>query len=275
MTLPGPAELGRRLLGRVPDTIEPMITWDHRSTFRCAIGNDEFVVKADTDATEHENEVSGHRRAAAGGIPVPELIAVAPGALAMRWVPGVALRSDASADAWRAAGEITRRIHDFPPDGRIGGGFMPARDTWTDAVCAEVDEELALCIRDHGLSSSAATRVREAVADAALKNAPLVWCHGDLQPDHLILDSATDRVAAVIDWSDHGTGDGAWDIAVLTLDDDARLGDFLAGYGPAGGLVHLYRAVRLLGEVTWLQGHMPDAVPPVLSQLEAWRPAGE
>ena len=50
-----------------------------------------------------------------------------------------------------------------------------------------------------------------------------------------------------------------------------RLADFVAGYGAPPGLVSLYHAVRLLGEVRWLHAHMPEAVPGVLVQLAGWR----
>jgi aminoglycoside phosphotransferase (APT) family kinase protein len=88
-----------------------------------------------------------------------------------------------------------------------------------------------------------------------------VWCHGDLQPDHVLVDPATDRVTAMIDWADSGAGDFVWDFAVLTLD-GAPLDDLLDGYGATraqraalDALLPLYSVVRLAGEAGWLAEH--------------------
>jgi Phosphotransferase enzyme family len=68
-----------------------------------------------------------------------------------------------------------------------------------------------------------------------------------------------DRVAALIDFGDTALGDPVWDLAVLTLDDPARLGDVLAGYAPEPVLrrrihhmIGPYRLLRCLAEANWL-----------------------
>jgi Ser/Thr protein kinase RdoA (MazF antagonist) len=71
-----------------------------------------------------------------------------------------------------------------------------------------------------------------------------------------------DGIAAVIDFGDACTGDPAWDLAVLTLDDPGRLDDVLTGYAPEprlaqriSALAGPYRLLRRLGEASWLADH--------------------
>jgi aminoglycoside phosphotransferase (APT) family kinase protein len=106
----------------------------------------------------------------------------------------------------------------------------------------------------------------------------LGWCHGDFQTEHVIVDPATDRVSAIIDWADQGSGDIAWDVAVLTIDNDAHLRIFLDGYdaddelrAAIDQLLPLYSVVRLTGEAGWFAEH---GYPPGESLRRAitWRP---
>jgi aminoglycoside phosphotransferase (APT) family kinase protein len=73
---------------------------------------------------------------------------------------------------------------------------------------------------------------------------------------------AGDTIVAVIDFGDACTGDPAWDLAVLTLDDPGRLDDVLTGYAPEPRLARRvstlagpYRLLRRLGEAAWLADH--------------------
>jgi aminoglycoside phosphotransferase (APT) family kinase protein len=88
--------------------------------------------------------------------------------------------------------------------------------------------------------------------------------------------SAGDTIAAVIDFGDACTGDPAWDLAVLTLDDPARLGDVLTGYGPdprlarrISALAGPYRLLRRLGEANWLADHGFSPEPSIAPLREA------
>jgi len=118
--------------------------------------------------------------------------------------------------------------------------------------------------RDVDLPAQQARRIRSAVHTAVplLESPHIVWCHGDLQPDHVLVDPATSRVTAIIDWADHGSGDAGWDLAVLTLDDTSHLDAFFDGYGAnaelrdaVSRLLPLYSVVRLVGEAGWLAEH--------------------
>ena len=260
-----PRELVRRLLGCVPETIEPMVVWDHRATFRVRIGDERFVCKFDSDKDEHRREVVGNQRAAAAGVPVPEIIALEPGAFAMRWVDGVALATSSPECAWRAAGAVVRSIHSIPvTEPEFGGGFVGRAATWTDALLAAVDDTI---------EPAAATCARTAISAAQLDHITGGWCHGDLQPEHIVLDPDTHRIRAVLDWSDQGRGDPAWDVAVLTLDDDRALPAFVRGYGGTvpDDRLGLYRVVRLFSEVRWLAEHgFAPAADAAVARLRAW-----
>jgi hypothetical protein len=73
---------------------------------------------------------------------------------------------------------------------------------------------------------------------------------------------AGEGIAAVIDFGDACTGDPAWDLAILTLDDPGRLDDVLTGYAPEprlarriSALAGPYGLLRRLGEASWLADH--------------------
>jgi len=259
--------LCRDLLGAAPDTVEPLVVWPDRGSYRVEIRDERFVVKTDDDPRTVDNEVSGHRHAAAAGVPVPELIAACGDAFAMRWVDGVTLRSHSTAAAWRDTGAQIRRAHDRGAHGlRFGtgfGGFNPSYADWRSFFEAFADSMLSDCERNIGLSRAKGDRIRSALRAAPGLDTPwIVWCHGDLQPEHVLVDPATDRVAAIIDWADHGAGDFVWDFTVLMLDHAEQLDAVLDGYGATqeqhaalDALLPLYSVVRLIGEAGWFAEH--------------------
>jgi len=136
------------------------------------------------------------------------------------------------------------------------------------------------CERDLDFPAASAARIRDALdAAAPLLDAPhLAWCHGDLQPEHVLVDPATHDVVAIIDWADNGSGDIGWDVSVLTIDHDLHRDAFLDGYGAdrelrtaLDQLLPLYNVVRLVGEAGWFAEH---GYPPGenLRRAIAWRP---
>ena len=262
-----PGTLVLDLLGRAADDVEPLVVWSDRATYRVTLGSERFVVKTDDELETVAREVAGQRRAADAGVRVPEVVAVADDAFAMRWVAGVTLRDHTSPDAWRDTGAQVRIAHDLgggPPFGTGFGGFEPEQPTWRAFFEAFAERMLRDCELDLEFPAAPAGRIRAAVhAAAPLLDAPhLAWCHGDLQPEHVLVDPATSRVAAIIDWADQGSGDVGWDVAVLTIDQAQRLDAFLAGYGAGDELraaldqlLPLYGVVRLVGEATWFAEH--------------------
>ena len=270
MPVPDAATLSRRLLGRAPDAVEPLVVWPERATYRVTVGSESFVLKGeDPDVRpgwkpELPTEIDAHRHAVANDIPVPELLAAEDTAFAMRWVDGVPVHIHDSDAGWNAAADIVHAIHALEPIGTIGIGFGERGASWFDAIVADVESEAPRCL-ELGLEPVALDRLRAALHDARsdIERAPIVWCHGDLQPDHILIDPATDAVTAVIDWSDHGQADGAWDVALLTLDHDRMAGERTS-------LVALYQQVRLLTEMRWLADHGFDTWRDAAQRLEAF-----
>jgi aminoglycoside phosphotransferase (APT) family kinase protein len=257
--------LCRDLFGAVPDTVEPLVSFNDRASYRVRIGDEHVIVKTDDDPRTVTNEIAGHRRAQAAGVRVPELLAATGDAFAMRWVDGVSLSRQATAAAWHDAGAQVRVAHDVgggPPFGNSFGGFNPSRPSWRTFFELFAETMVTDCERDLQLARADGDRIRAALRDAPGLDAPhIVWCHGDLQPEHVLVDPATDRVTAIIDWSDNGAGDFVWDFAVLTLD-GAPFDALLDGYGATreqraalDALLALYSVVRRAGEAGWLADH--------------------
>ena len=279
-----PADLVRELLGGTPDAIEPLALWSDRATHRVTIGSQRFVVKTDDDADTVAREVTGQRRAAAAGVRVAEVVAAVEGAFAMKWVDGVTLQDHSTPNAWRDTGAQIRRAHDLgggPAFGTGFGGFEPEQPTWRAFFEAFADRMLRDCERDLDFPADQATRIRAAVRAAApLLDAPhIAWCHGDFQTQHVLVDPTTDRVAAIIDWADQGSGDAGWDVSVLTIDDDSQVAAFLDGYGASfelraaiAAVLPLYSVVRLLGSASWLAEHRHPLATAHLSRAIDWRP---
>jgi aminoglycoside phosphotransferase (APT) family kinase protein len=184
----------------------------------------------------------------------------------MRWVDGVPLAVQSTTGAWHDAGVQVRVAHDVggaPPFGTGFGGFNPTRPEWRPFFEVFAKSMLADCERNLGFPREQGDRIRAALRDAPGLDAPhVVWCHGDLQPEHVLVDPATERVTAIIDWADHGAGDFVWDFAVLGLDHPEQLGAALDGYGATreqraalDALLPLYSVVRLVGEAGWFAEH--------------------
>jgi aminoglycoside phosphotransferase (APT) family kinase protein len=116
----------------------------------------------------------------------------------------------------------------------------------------------------------------DARLNAPQPNARLGGAEADARRLGLAAQNARDTIAAVIDFGDACTGDPAWDLAVLTLDDPGRIDDVLAGYGPdprlarrISALAGPYRLLRRLGEASWLADHGFDPEPSVAPLRDA------
>jgi aminoglycoside phosphotransferase (APT) family kinase protein len=263
VALPSGETLARQLFGRAPDRVRPLVERADHAAFRVSFGADEFVCKTDADEVRIAREAEGQQRGYNAGVPVPEVVALSDAALAMRFVESVPMPERRDDAAWRAAGGVLRSAHAIEPDGHWGEGLQLPRPTWRAHVEAEVEFALDECARLFGFDAPQAERIRAAVgASPALDDPIAAWCHGDCQPDHILIDPETNDVRAILDWSDHGKADAAWDLAVLTLDDAKRLDAVLDGYAPDSrqrahleAVIPLLRVTRWLGEACWLCEH--------------------
>ena len=225
----------------------------HQSCATLRVGDVFLKIVGDQARTEVEVEAM-----ARAPIPTPEILWRTPPVLALRALPGAALGRlgvppPASSAAWRAAGAAVRTLHEAP--------LPPWPGTSVDDVVADLERECGWR-RDKGvLAGELVTRNRE-VAEAALRQWAPVFAHGELQLSHVLVDG--DEVTGVIDWTEAGPGDALFDLAVLTLGNEDRLDDVVAGYGAAVDVdvIRGWWSVRSLQAIRWLVEHGFDPAAP-------------
>jgi len=227
-----------------------------RATFRA----DHVVVKVDRDTRRLEHELAMMAAAGAVGVPVPAVIAFengSPGVLLMQHMPGEGLKPAHGPQAVREAGRLLRRLHAHPAQ---------RTEPWDLHLSAVADLRTRQLVERRLLRADDAVRIRSRVEDVRgiLADRPCSLIHGDLQPDHVLVDSG--RVTAFLDFADAGGGDPLIDVSVLTLWEPSFEGLLWQGYGPdsdtvtAGRvLLPLYRLLRHIGAAFWLADHGMDS----------------
>ncbi|WP_116946805.1 phosphotransferase family protein [Jiangella endophytica] len=233
------------------EEIEVVVAHSERATLRVG----DVFLKIDADQARTEVEV---RAMAVAPIPTPEVLWRNPPVLALAALPGSALGrlgepSVASAAAWAAAGAAVRRLHDAP--------LPPWPGKSLDEFAAELDRECEWLVSTGVLPADLVARNRR-IAEAALRSWTPVFTHGDLQLSHVFVDG--DDVTGVIDWSEAGRGDALFDLAILTLGHEERLGDVVAGYGADVDLdvIRAWWSLRSLQAIRWLVEHGFDPSAP-------------
>jgi len=233
------------------DKVEVVVAHDERATLRVG----DVFLKIDADQARIDVEVEAMARVP---LPTPRVLWRKPPVLALAAVPGTALGrlgepSAASPEAWAAAGAAIRRLHDAP--------LPPWPGESLDEIAAHLDGECEWLVTNDVLPAGLVTRNRQ-VAEAALRPWTPVFIHGDLQITHVFTDG--DEITGVIDWSEAAQGDALYDLAILTLGHEERLGDVLAGYGTDADLdvIRGWWSVRSLRVVRWLVEHGFDPSAP-------------
>ena len=237
------------------EEVEVVVAHHERATLRVG----DVFLKIDTDQTRTDVEVEAMAMAP---IPTPEVLWRKPPVLALAALPGAALGrlgepSRASSAAWAAAGAAARMLHDAP--------LPPWTGRSLDEIASNLDSECEWLIKNGVLPTDVVTRNRR-IADAALRPWTPVFTHGDLQVDHVFV--AGDEVTGVVDWSEAARGDAAFDLATLTLGNQERLGDVVAGYGTDidRDLIRAWWPLRSLLNIRWLVEHgygSPEEMPEV------------
>lgn len=216
------------------------------------------MLKVYADAAALRRAWATAQQAQAAGLPVPELLAFAPGppaVIAMRYVDGAPL-SSGQVRAARETGSLMARFHQLgarPP-------FSTGHETWDRHILVWAGRELASLARYGLLDADQVATLRQWFARqrARLAARPVALLHGDLQPAHVLVDRHGERVAGLLDFADAQPGDPLLDIAVLTLWDHALARPVLEGYGLLADdaevreLLATYRLLRHVGEVPWL-----------------------
>lgn len=210
-------------------------------------------LKVDADDGRLQREIEA--MALAIDIPTPAVRWKQPHVLALAAVRGEQLGrlgepSNASPDAWAAAGAAARRLHSLP---------LPPWGGWTvDEFALRIDHDCRWLV-DHGVTPFDVVERVRAQAQIALRPFPLVFTHGDFQAAHVLVEG--DSVDGIIDWPDCVQGDALWDLAVLTVGHGDRLGHVVRGYGGDvdQDVVRGWWAVRRLLSVRWMLQHGFDA----------------
>jgi len=234
------------------EEVEVVVAHNERATLRVG----DVFLKIDADQTRTDVEVEAM---ALAPIPTPEVLWRKPPVLALAALGGTALGrlgepSTATAAAWAAAGAAVRMLHDAP--------LPPWPGRSLDELASDLDGECAWLITNDVLPRDVVTRNRR-VAEVALRPWTPVFTHGDLQVAHVFVEG--DEITGVIDWSDACQGDALFDLAILTLGHEERLGDVAAGYGTDvdRDLIRAWWSLRSLRAVRWLVEHGFDPAPEV------------
>jgi aminoglycoside phosphotransferase (APT) family kinase protein len=224
--------------------IEVVVAHSERATLRV----DDVFLKIDADQTRTDVEVEAM---ALVPIPTPEILWRNPPVLALATVPGRALGhlgepSSASAAAWAAAGAAVRALHETP--------LPPWQGRSAGDLASSLAGECEWLVANDVLPLDVVERNRQ-LAEAALRPWTPVFIHGDLQVDHVFV--AGDEVTGVIDWSEASRGDALFDLATLTLGNEAQLGNVIAGYGTDvdRDLIRAWWSLRCLLNIRWLVEH--------------------
>ena len=101
----------------------------------------------------------------------------------------------------RDLGDALDAVHATPPPEGVPRKRLPA----ADALLARARRDAELVGADPALLT----------APGAGPGAVEVLCHGDLKPEHVLLDG--DRLAGIVDWADACVGDSVRDLAGLVL----------------------------------------------------------
>jgi aminoglycoside phosphotransferase len=233
------------------DEVEVVAAHHERATVRVG----EVFLKIDAVQALTDVEVEAM---ALAPIPTPEVLWRKPPVLALAALPGTPLGrlgepSAASPAAWVAAGAAVRKLHEAPLPPWPGPGV--------DLLASQLDSECEWLVTSGVLPADLVTRNRQ-IADAVLRPWMPVFTHGDLQVAHVFVDG--DEVTGVLDWSDAAQGDALYDLAILTLGHQDRLGDVVSGYGTDADLdvVRGWWSARSLLAIRWLVEHGYDPSSP-------------
>jgi Ser/Thr protein kinase RdoA (MazF antagonist) len=260
----GTADRLAALLGGPVRVVDTLVDHDERCVLELVLPDGRpAVAKCLVDPDRADAEARVLDAAAGAGVPVPRLMARAPGSpsvLVLERVGGDWLSPDRPLRAWAATGAVVRRLHGVTVAGLAG---FARRDGWA-AGLRELTDHWGPRTRAAGLDGRVVDAVR-AAADGLVRSRPdqprTVTLHGDCVPIHVRLDDG-DQVVGVLDLGDACRGDPAWDLAVLTMRSPERLPAVLDGYRADTDLRAwmakawpVYRALRLVAEVGWLADH--------------------
>ncbi len=199
------------------------------------------------DSDQHRTDVEIEAIEAAP-VPTPQVLWRQPPVLALARVRGQPLGrlgepSIASPAAWVSVGAAIRRLHDAP---------LPTRlVTSVDELGSRLAEECRWLV-DNAILPAEVVKRNQRRAEEVLRPWTPVFIHGDLHIEHVFVDG--DEVSGIIDWSEARQGDALFDLASLTLANEAHLNDLLTGYGSSVDvdMIRAWWSWRCLVVIRWL-----------------------
>ncbi len=205
-----------------------------------------------------QREYAIAQKAESIGVPIPKIIgfeAGQPAVLAMKQIIGHPL-SSRNTFAAKEAGRYLQRFHDIGAHPPFSGG----QQHWDAFISWWANHEIEKVKRLDVLDHLQIVELQEHFDNLQplLVQRPIVLLHGDLQAEHILVDSQTEKVLAFLDFADAQPGDPLMDIAVVTLWDHGLADLLLDGYSSIENneetrqLLSLYRLLRHLAEIPWL-----------------------
>jgi aminoglycoside phosphotransferase (APT) family kinase protein len=181
--------------------------------------------------------------------------AVQPAIFAMKQVIGHPLSSH-QIYAAKEAGSYLLRFHTIGAQPPFAGG----QQHWDDFILWWVHDELEKVKRFEVFDYVQMIELQEHFdhLKPLLAQRPIVLLHGDLQTEHILVDSQTEKGLAFLDFADAQPGDPLLDIAVVTLWDHGLTDLLLEAYSgiekneETKQLLALYRLLRHMTEIPWL-----------------------
>ena len=212
--------------------------------------------------SNHERSAVEAAAIALAPVPTPEVLWHKPPVLALTALEGRTLGrlgepSTASPAAWAAVGRALRELHEAP--------LPPWPGRSQEDLALRIATECNWFATNRVLPDELLHHARN-LAERVVRPFEAAFIHGDLHLEHVFVNG--DTVSGFIDWSEASQGDPLFDIASLTLANEERLGDLLAGYGQAVDhqLIRSWWACRCLLATRWLSENgygSPDELPEV------------
>ena len=235
--------------------VEVVLANNDRVTLRVG----DTYLKVDADRTRSDVEIAAIGLAP---VPTPEILWREPPVLALSALRGCTLGrlgepSSSPPEAWAAVGLVLRALHDAP--------LPPWPEVSVDELRARLAEGCEWLTGNDVLPRAVIEHNRRN-AQRALRSWSPAFIHGDLHLEHVFVDG--DEVTGIIDWSEARQGDALWDLASLTLGNEAALDDVVAGYGAEvdRDVIRAWWSWRCLVAVRWLveNGYgSPEQLPEV------------
>lgn len=190
-----------------------------------------------------------------------------------RWLDGQPAGISELPDLCGFAADVARFLGDLQAVSTDDGPLAGAHSFYRGAPLSTYDSEIQECLTElDGLIDTERARAVWDTALAAQQGAPLVWFHGDLAVNNLLVQDG--RLVGVIDFGCCGVGDPACDLVLAwTLFRGESRAVFQAGLSADAGMWArargwgLWKALLQLSELREVEGEVTTAAQQVLREI--------